>query len=280
MKSIPIDSIEEYVRIVQQLEHEWRVEGRVPTLWFRGHADVGWKLLPGLMRYELVAPEDQESSAYYYFQVRAPQLLRWVPEDEDSWSWMVHMQHYGFPTRLLDWSERPLTALFFALYDSEGDGDAVVWILPPELWNQRLHHQDTIIMAPGSIQEKTWVNGYLHAVSVNEVGAPENEAAVERRRSECAAPLAMLAPQRNMRIYSQSGAFTVHGFDPRPLDEIADEAGFDVMVRLVISGDAKRRLRRHMLRNWIDETAVFPEAPSLCKRMIREFLLDWHGDGS
>ncbi len=278
MESLPIRSVEEFVGAVEGLESQWRVNDRRPTLWFRGHAATDWKLLPGLQRYDLVDPEAQELSAYYYFQVRAPQLLRWVPDEHDAWSWMVHMQHYGFPTRLLDWSERPLVALFFALYNLHGDADAVVWVLAPEMWNLAFKGLDSIEMAPGDIRHPTWVNGFFQTVAANE-SPPMDDETVEQRRQACSSPMAVLAPQRNMRIYSQSGTFTVHGFDPRPLDEIADEAEFEGLTRLVIPGDVKAKVRRHMLRNWIDETAVFPEAPSLCQKMVREFLVDWKGDG-
>jgi len=45
------------------------------------------------------------------------------------------MQHYGVPTRLLDWSREALVALLFALgeavNDEERNHDKVVWLLDP-----------------------------------------------------------------------------------------------------------------------------------------------------
>lgn len=46
----------------------------------------------------------------------------------DMYRWAEYAQHYGIPTRFLDWTYNPLVALYFACKYGSAD-DAVVWIL-------------------------------------------------------------------------------------------------------------------------------------------------------
>jgi hypothetical protein len=53
----------------------------------------------------------------------------------DDWDYLTLGQHFGLPTRLLDWSYNALTALWFAVSSHvEGHGPAqlagIVWMLP------------------------------------------------------------------------------------------------------------------------------------------------------
>jgi hypothetical protein len=55
-----------------------------------------------------------------------------VPDDSDTLAWLSLMQHYGAPTRLLDWTYSPFVAAFFALNALLGARDkqvAAVWAL-------------------------------------------------------------------------------------------------------------------------------------------------------
>lgn len=52
------------------------------------------------------------------------------------------MQHYGVPTRLLDWSENPLVALYFAVENKDKETDAAIWMLRPNKLNTHAHIND------------------------------------------------------------------------------------------------------------------------------------------
>ena len=49
------------------------------------------------------------------FRASAHSYLGHLPHDNDPLSWLALMQHYGAPTRLLDFSFNPAVALYFAL---------------------------------------------------------------------------------------------------------------------------------------------------------------------
>lgn len=82
------------------------------------------------------------------FIKRAPVLCEKVPigsEQRVEWEWYFMMQHFGTATRLLDWTEGALIALYFAVRSNDGSDDAAVWVLDPYQLNKRVIGKEWII---------------------------------------------------------------------------------------------------------------------------------------
>ncbi|MBX7213037.1 MAG: FRG domain-containing protein [Thermoflexales bacterium] len=103
--------------------------------WFRGHTNAGWDLLPGARRMFSKSEERHVANEFY---VRARSRHPDCPAHDDYGGWLALMQHFGLPTRLLDWTYSPMVAAFFATerYHPHSDPpavahDACIWALSP-----------------------------------------------------------------------------------------------------------------------------------------------------
>lgn len=109
--------------------------------WYRGTGDATHTLTPTLSRHvPALTPEElarTEREIANRFIQRSPPFVQGTFADE--WKLLFYMQHYGIPTRLLDWSESPFVGLYFALTSVKRDEagipqtDAAVWLCDPVL---------------------------------------------------------------------------------------------------------------------------------------------------
>jgi hypothetical protein len=97
---------------------------------YRGQQE-DWKILPNIQRQkysDILGSEDQLLSN---FKKNARGSLVDVPDND--FDWLGVAQHYGLPTRLVDWSEDPKVALWFALENAkQGRNKPTVWRMLPE----------------------------------------------------------------------------------------------------------------------------------------------------
>ena len=92
------------------------------TNWvLRGVANTQYGLLTSLERelagnpYFEAKPAKAERLLLQEYKRRAHHYTRAVSRETTDAEWLAQMQHYGAPTRLLDWTYSPYVALFFAI---------------------------------------------------------------------------------------------------------------------------------------------------------------------
>lgn len=95
-------------------------------IWFRGHSDVDYCLEPSIFRKKDSHNIYDENSIFVHAKLRLANYRKTCVDDFD---WLCLMQHYEVPTRILDWSESAIIALYFAVREDdkkEKDGELIV----------------------------------------------------------------------------------------------------------------------------------------------------------
>lgn len=161
-------------------------------LWYRGQSDQAWDLLPGLFRPGTARL--QEGRAYQEW-VRRAELIE-KPEQKE-WHHLFNMQHYGVPTRLLDWTESFAVAVGFSLvFSNFGEKSTPrIFILNPVALNIVTTGRERIFEIPDDetlSYKKTYIDG----------------AGIMPRGAVAVRPSSYTLSNR--RADNQAGVFTIH----------------------------------------------------------------------
>jgi hypothetical protein len=206
MRSESVENVTGFIDLVSRLRSEFGFQKDDPWgPWYRGNQKASWALLPKLYRgmYGDAARRRKdrvEDEIREEFIVRGPVYSEMSPANNNEWEWYFLMQHFGAPTRLLDWTESALVALYFSVRENPGCYDAAVWVLDPYQMNRKAIGKEEII-APSVI-------GLLGKdVKLVEPWLPTRFA----RKKLPRLPVAVYPAHIARRISTQRSCFTVHG---------------------------------------------------------------------
>ena len=121
-----IKSITQFIEAIKADLDRWEA-GVKP--WFRGESGGDPPLRPKISNYAT----SQENHLLQSFRRQAGALAN-VPFRQHADLWLFLAQHYGLPTRLLDWTEGALHAFYFAI--NRGNPNSRVYMLNPRMLNQ------------------------------------------------------------------------------------------------------------------------------------------------
>ena len=205
------------------------------------HANHTWSLTPSALRYALKSKRDKALDLISEFRRIAEIKLTRPPTDAEHLKWIQVARHYGLPTRLLDWTENALIALYFSCDDANSDG--MVFLLKPVDLNRTSKFNR--ILNPQ--QDAEFIARYLRLDG--------------GLRSRGLRTVAINPIWNSERIMLQRGTFTLHG--SRGFELTSDAA--PSLVGLPILRSVKVRLRAELERVGVDAMTIFPELEYACE---------------
>lgn len=256
------------IRAALRLVSDARASKALP-LWYRGIGNgTNHRLIPTLYRHPTLVGAPQllrlEADLMRRFRQRSLPFLDPGRQNLDPWGCLFLMQHYGVPTRLLDWSENALIALFFALTSASRDStwavthDAAVWVLCPSRWNEKALESITYgagIADPSDDKIKAYTPGaYIGGGGFDP-------------------PVALYGNHNSPRIVAQRGTFTVFGRSTKTMEAQFEDDGFppDALSCIQIPAASVDALLSMVIDTGYVDSMLFPDLDGLARELKRQF---------
>lgn len=209
-------------------------------MWWRGHASASWKLIPGVFR-DASQSREREKNLALRFMTKAGTRHSRCPDQSDSPGWLFLMQHYGLPTRLLDWTESILVAAHFAVSEAI-QADGMIWGLLP-------FHLNLSQIGSAAIPLPAF------PVVTELVQAALGKTVVSGDKTVAVMPI-----EADLRMLLQHGAYTIHS-SATPLEEY--QLPVQSLCRATIPAGAKQSLAEELKYLGVRRSTLFPDLHNL-----------------
>jgi len=249
---IEIEDLKDFVKVVNDINKDFK------TTWFRGHENSSYTLTPSIFREPFSC--SLERDFLLHFQSKSIPYLSKSFTAKNDFEWFFLMQHFGMPTRLLDWTSSAITALAFSIFfrdDANDNGkhfnkDIDIWCLAPLKLNglANINETDKIPNITADDQIKM----------IYETGSKVPNY-----------PVAIFGPLNNERIVAQKGVFTLYPFSEN-VPKLEDDVKADIFLKkITVKGqDRINTIKNELSVIGMSETSLFPDLNHLSLELRRE----------
>lgn len=226
-------------------------------IWYRGVSNSDYQLIPSIYRDNVWYWDiQQEKNITHSFIHRAKGYIN-NSSTIGIWEWYQIMQHHGLPTRLLDWTEGYLIALYFSVRNIVNKNIPAVWVLNPHGLNEytsKLY----VIYFTDSITRDSDDNEIVDKYLPGSNGLPN-------------LPIALAPPYVDERMSSQKSCFTVHGKNMEGFESIFKLNKKIQLCQLTIDPTKAESIRNELYKMGITEATLFPDLEGLARELRYKF---------
>ena len=264
IKVVRITKTEELMTLIADQNYRKEIDRYRIKYVYRGVPDADYHMTTSLYRNCKHLQKQLEPAILNNFKKYA--VLNDPSVEQSVWMQMILGQHYGLPTRLLDWSHSALVALHFAAteidMDKMEDHDCAVWridmpeihSLLPDRYKKVLSESTTSIFSVKSLSSVTdSLEQYdmdMRGDSMVVIGPPSIE----------------------QRIVNQYSFLSIVPMGISDVEQFLDEKTSNT-VKYVIDGKLRWRLRDMLDQLNISERIVYPGLEGLSSWIARHYFV-------
>jgi|GEM_PF-963886 len=259
-------------------------------IWYRGHSSKDFKLIPTIYREALDLRYERPDHIVRPKQIRAIEkgidlsfarqgisfLIKKGIANTDMNRYFLK-QHYKVKTRLLDWTESALVALYFALSEeAQKDNDAVVYLLLPfklnnfsigTLKNDLESRAYFIFSSIDELSKKDSLFNEKSELRINQLISKYYRLDVDENEKQY--PIAIYPPYLDERMAAQQSCFTLfgnifYGLSPNELKE-------DFLYSITIPAANKLKMLDEMRILGFSDFSIYPDLDGLGHSINAEY---------
>lgn len=265
-----ISSISEYLDVVKCLTSQKSDRLSSDTMVFRGMSDYRWDLIPSIARSDF-RDDSTEHEMVNEFMTLRPESFQ---DLHSNFELLAKMQHYGLPTRLLDFTTNPLKICYYQKH--YGLNEAMVGMEDTEENRQRILEVSTresldsvypIYTPPDFYKPKHNDNVAMRNFTVT-------YQSMQRLFSSYEKPIAKRVDADGFAIYTEDSAVS---FERRfsivdEIQKIDPESLEHQFCSIIIESKHKSCILNELESIGIDKAFVYPELEYTAEKIKKKYL--------